>query len=307
MEAIKNIIGIALLAAMIVPLQAQSFLTNGLVAYYQFSGNVSDSSGNNNSTPSGSVTYTTNRFGTASSAAVFTGTNYLVYTNTSQLQVGSNITVSCWIQTSNTPSYSGLCGIVTKGSVPSTNGWQLGIVNSNLSGKVSCLIEEPNATSAWGKPTIADGNWHHVCATINSTTRTNTIYYDGVVVGVSTNTGISLNNTAPLLIGNERSYAITGGNKFVGNIDDVRIYNRTFATNEVAQLYSYESPFPPSLGITTYSSLPVVFFPNVNGTNFTLQMATNLSSPVWVNVTNGVPFSGVQITNAPSNAFFRLN
>lgn len=76
---------------------------------------------------------------------------------------------------------------------------------------------------------------------------------------------------------------------------------------------------PPSLGIASYNQTPVVFYPTTSGTNFTLQMTTNLNSPVWVAVTNGIPFSGlqipnvptnaflIQITNAPSKAFFRLN
>ena len=65
-------------------------------------------------------------------------------------------------------------------------------------------------------------------------------------------------------------------------------------------------PTPPNLGIGTYSNLPAVFFPTVPGTNFVLQMTTNLSTGDWVTVTNGIPISGVIVTNPPSNAFFRL-
>jgi hypothetical protein len=36
-------------------------------------------------------------------------------------------------------------------------------------------------------------------------------------------------------------------------------------------------------------------------------MTTHLASGIWVPVTNGIPFSGVQITNAPGTAFFRLH
>ena len=63
---------------------------------------------------------------------------------------------------------------------------------------------------------------------------------------------------------------------------------------------------PPPLGITTVSSLPVVVW-TASATNFVLQMSTNLASGNWVTVTNGVPFIGVQITNPPANAFFRLH
>ncbi len=62
----------------------------------------------------------------------------------------------------------------------------------------------------------------------------------------------------------------------------------------------------PALGISTYSGQPVIIYPQ-SGTNFVLQMTTNLASGNWVTVTNAVPFFSVQITNAPANAFFRLN
>lgn len=63
---------------------------------------------------------------------------------------------------------------------------------------------------------------------------------------------------------------------------------------------------PPAVGIGTYSNSPVVFFPTVPGTNYVVQMSTNLATGNWVPVTNGVPFSGIEITNAPNPAFFRL-
>jgi hypothetical protein len=76
------------------------------------------------------------------------------------------------------------------------------------------------------------------------------------------------------------------------------------STNISAFIYTLS---PPNIGITAYSNAPVVIFPTATGTNFVVQMATNLASPVWVAVTNGVPFTGIQITNPPPNAFFRLN
>jgi len=36
-------------------------------------------------------------------------------------------------------------------------------------------------------------------------------------------------------------------------------------------------------------------------------MTTNLTSGNWVTVTDGVPFTGVKITNAPGTAFFQLH
>jgi subtilisin family serine protease len=63
---------------------------------------------------------------------------------------------------------------------------------------------------------------------------------------------------------------------------------------------------PPNIGITTYSNRPVVLFPTPTGRGYLVQMTSNLSNGTWVTVTNGVSFSGLQVTNAPSPAFFRL-
>jgi hypothetical protein len=63
---------------------------------------------------------------------------------------------------------------------------------------------------------------------------------------------------------------------------------------------------PSALGITTVGSMPVMVWP-ASATNYVLQMTTNLASANWVTVTNGIPFIGLQITNAPGAAFFRLH
>ena len=62
---------------------------------------------------------------------------------------------------------------------------------------------------------------------------------------------------------------------------------------------------PPALGSITYSNQPVVFFP-ASGTNYALKMSTNPASGNWVTITNGISFLGVQITNGPGAAFFKL-
>jgi BspA type Leucine rich repeat region (6 copies)/PKD domain len=66
--------------------------------------------------------------------------------------------------------------------------------------------------------------------------------------------------------------------------------------------------FPPAppLGVSPYGGQPAVFFPTATGTNYVLQMSTNLASGNWVTVSNGISISGLIITNPPASAFFRL-
>ena len=66
-------------------------------------------------------------------------------------------------------------------------------------------------------------------------------------------------------------------------------------------------PPAPAVGMGTYGGQPAVFFPTATGTNYVLQMTTNLNPPVnWVTATNGLPISGIIVTNPGGAAFFRL-
>lgn len=222
-------------------------LTSGLVAYYPFNGNVGDLSGYNNSSPSGSVSYATDRFGNSSSCAVFDGNNFLSYPNQPQLQFGSSATMCAWVKTQYHPTSGGLFGVVTKATQTQFVGAQLGIINSNYTGRVVAFAE-PGDGNLYG-PEIADNKWHSICLTRNGNTKVSKLYFDGSLAATNFNNGALLNNDVPLLIGNERMYS----DIFVGSIDDVRIYNRALADTEVQQLYVIESePNPIDEGLVVY-------------------------------------------------------
>jgi hypothetical protein len=100
-----------------------------------------------------------------------------------------------------------------------------------------------------------------------------------------------------------------GGGVF--EVDRMTVYYQPFTTGWSNTFDGWPTapwiPPLPAPGIATYSNQPVVFFPlTIIGTNFEVQMTTNLASGNWVAVTNGIPFIGVQISNAPSPAFFRI-
>ena len=93
------------------------------------------------------------------------------------------------------------------------------------------------------------------------------------------------------------------GDGFYGELGGgTNIYGNTAVTRPVQIL----AGAPPTLGISIYGNSPAVFFPTASGTNYVLQMTTNLVSGNWVAVSNGIPINGLIITNPPANAFFRL-
>ena len=81
-------------------LYGQINLNQGLVAYYPFSGNSNDMSGNGNNPSFNNATLTADQFGNANSAYYFDGaTNYIQIPNSSTLQT-SQITLSAWVKPS---------------------------------------------------------------------------------------------------------------------------------------------------------------------------------------------------------------
>jgi hypothetical protein len=80
------------------------------------------------------------------------------------------------------------------------------------------------------------------------------------------------------------------------------------ATNEQSLSLNIVSTntYPP-LTVGLGGGQVIVLWPASAGTNFTLQMTTNLAAGPWVPATNGVPAVAFTFTNNPSAAFFRLH
>ncbi|KPA19280.1 hypothetical protein MHK_000504 [Candidatus Magnetomorum sp. HK-1] len=91
-------------------------LDHGLVAYYPFNGNANDESGNGNDGVVNGATLTIDRYGNNDSAYLFDGDNdYINVKDSSSLDISSTITISCWIKTKGSASYSGIINKVDEG------------------------------------------------------------------------------------------------------------------------------------------------------------------------------------------------
>ncbi len=137
----------------------------------------------------------------------------------------------------------------------------------------------------------------------------NTLYGTAETGGSSDNGTVFAVNTNGT--GFTTLYSFTGGNDgsspFAGLILSDNVL---YGTAEAGGSSGYGTVFalslvPPSLGIASAGNQVVVYWP-VDATNYLLQTTTNLSSPNWATVSNGVPIIGVTLTNYPSGAFFRL-
>src|SRR4051812_11254471 len=87
---------------------AQVNLNLGLKAYYPFTGNANDVSGNNNNPVFNNATLTSDRLGNANSAYHFNGTNnYMQIPNSPMLNTTNKMSIVAWVKV--TGFYQGTC------------------------------------------------------------------------------------------------------------------------------------------------------------------------------------------------------
>jgi hypothetical protein len=203
---------------------------DGLIAYYPFNGNANDESsyGHHGQVFNANLTY--DRFNNYNRAYNFSGVNsYIVVSHSTLLQPLDGLTVSAWVSMDTLNN----CVILGKG-VDSLPGWYSLLIDS-VSQSLSFQINF--SPYIGGQLTTVNSNmlpmintWYSVIGTYNNNSMD--IYLNGQLVN-SLNNYLSLkSNYEPLIIGNSMN-----GKSFIGDIDDIRIYNRALNNSEIQQLY----------------------------------------------------------------------
>lgn len=270
---------------------AQSWLTNGLVAYYPFNGNAIDASGNgNNATPGGNYTFVTN--GLSDGALRTTGDNSIYYSGgghallpifSSDLNTGFTFSVWTKVQYVGGNPFPEEA-IIGFGSLD----LPLAVIYVNEYAAIPALKFIINSGTTSPNVEIdqnvsfqtLSNSWCHVV--MSYAPGKMTAYLNGQKVG---ETNITFNVFPVSHAGLGRHWWDGGASssaRLSALLDDVRIYNRALSSNEVATLYLLE--FGPHVDLIkavkpALSSLLV-------GTNYQLQLSGDLST--WTN--HGAPF-----------------
>lgn len=216
---------------------------NGLIAFYPFSGNANDASGNNlNGTLTNGPILSADRFGKANHAYSFDGINdFVEMDNPMALQIKGKITLSVWgnansfvdppnLRFVGNPliskfEYTGTAptqgyyftqgyGIFTCYSVPATENRILKVEDGSL----------PSANTWIHFVLVFDGgSWRYY--------KNGSLVYSETVFN-----GNILDNGS---YGNFRIGVLFGGSTYYykGSIDDVAVYNRALLDEEIVQLY----------------------------------------------------------------------
>jgi hypothetical protein len=204
--------------------------TSGLAAYWNFNESggqtAEDSSGNQNTAVlHGNPAWATGKYG---SAILLNGSGqYLTVPESPSLEAANNFSVAFWISPSKW-SHDAQSRIISK-----TDSWYIKLNNGypqlSAAGKYAKLSRS-----------LTPGSWQHVVFTLSNGSVTG--YLNGAVVGASeytfSGTEVLPAATYGLTIGTDASLA----NFYTGALDDIRIYNRSLSSQDVASLYSQAMP-----------------------------------------------------------------
>ena len=267
---------------------SQSTLNNGLIAYYPFSGNALDSSGNNNNPTYNSATLTADRFGNPNSAYYFDGSSsYIQVPNSSTLNPTSTISISVWVKP--TGFYGGTCQnnyIMQKGV---STGYGLEFSSQGYSHGGTCSLPLDTLHQNFYGPTayadnntyqpyIKRNNWYHVVYTFNGTTAK--IYINDTLSLTTQENFTTFSSTSPLYLGSFGNSSFPYW--FNGVLDDIRIYNRAIDSSEVTALYTAPNPVQTSTKPLTLNDSLVAYYP-FNGND--LDSSGHNNNPSFNNAT----------------------
>jgi Concanavalin A-like lectin/glucanases superfamily/Secretion system C-terminal sorting domain len=280
-----------------------------LLAWYPFTGNARDSSGNHFHGTIHGATFTTDRFGVPNKALYFNGfNNYVSVPDNDTLDIGTrDYSMVAWIKT-NTPNFG---RIISKGSSNCVTGYMM-----RLGGSHSDRIHLENAFNGtcsvnyFGNRTIQDNEWHCIAGVVKRDSSAK-IFMDGQLdreIRLNTST-LNLSNNLNLFIGASHNANIPEW--FKGSIDEIRIYGKALYASEIEALC-------PSLKESTLIqeawSERMLLFPNPAQTTLTIQLENQkiflkriqiinaLSIPV-LEKTNDL-YSTIDISNLPIGLYF---
>ncbi len=265
---------------------AQINLSNGLIAYYPFSGNALDSSGYGNNPSFNNASLTIDRFGNKNNAYSFNGnSSYIQIPHKTIIDSLNSVSLSFWVKVNafNTDLCSGNYLFSRGGTLPYTTNYNVAFGNTpygNVSNINFCNTSIDTAhESFYGLGTsdltsIHTGSWYHVVFTNNGSVTI--MYLNGNIV--SAQTGSVLFNATDIYLG--RAFPQGSNNNpfwFNGVLDDIRFYNRAITNNEVSALFNAPNPTPPNNCAISGNSQLVIKVDTANRQGYVVDNLTNLN------------------------------
>ena len=215
---------------------AQATLLDGLVAYWNFSGDATDRSGNaNDGTLNGNASLGVDRFGNAFSALSLptTSPGYVDVSASDQLQfgIGDTFTINAWV------NYSSLVDnprVLSYG--PDGHGYEIR-VDGGPWGTTPKQVVFTFGNSGIGSTTLLDpSEWYML--TLISSPSGKEIWINGDLDASNTSVPTSVDYNSGFNIGRKATPSFDG---WRGLLDDIAIYDRRLTSNEIEALYNLSS------------------------------------------------------------------
>jgi uncharacterized protein YjdB/RPA family protein len=218
--------------------------SSGLIAWYPFTGNANDSSGNSINGIVSGASLTTDRFGNANAAYSLNGTTDYIEIPYSPLFDNPTYSFSFWVKTPiSTPSYGGPgvnSGIIARNilggpisSPDDANNWVIFECGGTCAIGTAGHADGMGVANAQTFPSISDNIWHHVVFTVSSNLCV--CYKDGVKTDSNYYTvPITYQNLVTRIGRSLHTY----WRAFQGQFDDFGIWSRVLTPCEISQLYN---------------------------------------------------------------------
>jgi hypothetical protein len=207
---------------------------SGLAAWWKADGNANDSSANlNHGTAQNGAGFTTGRSGQAFS---LDGSNdFIQVPHSASLSFSSSFTVESWVYLTSRSTYYML---VTKTSSHLPGNYEVRI--SHGSGLIDFGLLSPSVGLFFASSNAAVplNQWAHVAVVFTAGTGVQ-FYINGAAAGSASMTGLPLVNSDPVRIG-----ARADGFSWLGQIDDLALYNRALNSTEIAAVSSVSPGLP---------------------------------------------------------------
>jgi hypothetical protein len=295
----KKITLFAFLTIQLIAIARGQAPTSGLVAYYKFQGNTTDSITSSSAQSATDVSIIADRFGVANAAYAFSYTSKIISSQNLGITGNSDRTVSLWFKVNENPAASR--GNLISWGDPLNTGAFFSVVYEpwqEMGYKFSVNAQNRKyGFSMTGSLELS--TWHHLLVTYGTNLGSSNLYLDGVkLTGVEdtrVNTGAATLNTglSPVYIGN----FWTENNGISGALDDIRIYSRILSSSEIQGVYSAEKVAYP-----VFSDQPSSI--NVNSGQSASFSVTTTGSPApayqWIKdgaVISGATLSTLNLTN----------
>ena len=209
---------------------------NGLIGWWDFTGNANDESGNGNNGVVNGALPTSDRFGSPGNAYSFNGTSdYIEVADSPALRLdNTDFTFSFWVNI-NTYSSSATAFIV-KRAVGNLNGWML-FGNSTFNNRMEFKTSQGMDPSVLSDSTLSVNGWHHVVIVYHQSTSLD-FYFNGVLSSSHsiTNLNFNPNSNAVMRFGHDTSNP-PGNYFFNGTMDDIGMWSRALSVQEISNLY----------------------------------------------------------------------